>query len=217
MTSLSQTEKNIYNLFLKVSRTVKNQPFKYRENFDKFEDEDAFQLKKIANFFSRFPHVNMHNYFKAPYVIHPDEDYFPLSYFAGMAAIKTYNVFMKQLQQKDPDSPEQLEFILTSLKLIARVCHDHKIKLADYPTLKTNNSSSYEWMKQINKHEISIYALMEFESIFEIIKEVPEDEIKFLLGDIGTYFHSFKQNYLKSKDAQYLVKNGIKKIDKIMQ
>jgi hypothetical protein len=122
---------------------------------------------------------------------------------------------MKQLQEKDPDSDDQIQFISNSLKFIGSYCMRMKIPLDQYPEHKTG--VTYDWMKHVKNHEVSIYSLMEFSKIYEIIREVQDDEKELFLGEIGQKYYSFKDRYMKSENAKYLVQQGIKKIKTIIE
>jgi hypothetical protein len=86
--------------------------------------------------------------------------------------------------------------------------------LEQYPTHKSG--ITLDWMKQIKKHEISIYVLMEFQEISNLIREVADDEKELFLGDVGTYFWGYKSKYNQSEFAKKLVKEGLAKINKII-
>ena len=124
-------------------------------------------------------------------------------------------LFMKQQQELPPDSDEQLQLIKKSLQFIGSFCIKNKIQLAEYAIHKTG--VTYDWMKQLKRHEISIYSLMEFQEIYVIITKAQDDEKELFLGDVGKYFLNYKSKYLTSILAKQLVTEGIKKIDKIIK
>jgi len=211
---LTNAEKNLYNVYLRVSRTARNKPFTYRKDFSDLDDSIQLHLNRIYNLLIKYPHIEPDEYFLAPFKVYPNADHFALDYYAGMGAVASYSTYMKQLQEMHPDSDEQLEFIKKSLKYIGSFCIKNKIKLEDYPNFKVG--LTYEWMKQIKRHEISIYVLMEFPEISNIIKEVADDEKELFLGEIGKYYLGYKSKYVQSKIAKELVKEGLNKIRKIV-
>ena len=150
----------------------------------------------------------------APFKVYPNSEHFALDYFAGMGGVAAYSTYMKQIQEMPPDSDEQLEFIKRSLKYIGSFCIRQKIQLSAYPTHKSG--LTYDWMKHIKKHEISVYVLMEFQEISNIIKEVADDEKELFLGEVGTYFWGYKAKYNQSKFAKQLVSEGMNRIEKII-
>jgi len=212
MNSLTQLEKNLYNTYLHASRTTRGKPFNSRKDFSNISEEDCFTLKKITNFFNRFPHIKVEYYFRAPYIIYEDQEHFKLDFFAKMSAVKAYTIYMKQIQEKDPDSPEQIQFITDSLKFIGMFCIKNNILLEQYPTFQTG--ITYNWMKHIKENYISVYSIMEFPNVFEVLKEVPKDEKELFLGKEDANLYLYKIRYLKSTTAKYLVQEGIKRINK---
>ena len=211
---VTNVEKNLYNTYLRISRSSQNKPFTYRKDFTDMDESTAFHLNRISNLLYKYPHITPEDYFLAPFKVYPNAEHFTLEYFAGMGAVNAYTLYMKQLQEMPPDSDEQLEFIKRSLKMVGTFCIKHNISVEQYATYKTG--LTYDWMKQIKKHEISIYVLMEFPAISNIIKEVAEDEKELFLGEIGTYYWGYKSKYLQSTLAKQLVKEGIKKINKVV-
>ncbi len=217
MSEITEQEKDIYNTYLRVSRTTQDKPFRYRKDFSDFPAEDLYHLKRICVFLNKFPQIRTEYYFKAPFMLYRDQTYFGLDYFSGMAAIKCYSTFMKELREKDPDCEEQLTMIADSLKFIARFCSEKNIPLNKYCVNTTG--STYDWMKHVKNNYVSLYSLMEFKNIFELIMEVAEDERLLFLGDedIKDKFHAYKDRYLKSEKAKLLVKQGLTKIDQVIE
>lgn len=193
---------------------MKNKPFSYRKDFSDLDDSSSLYLKRISTLLGKYPHITADEYFAAPYKVYPHVEYFALEYFAGAKAIAAYSLYMKQLQEMPPDSAEQLDFIKRSLKYIGSFCVKNKIKLEEYQTSKTG--VTYDWMKHVKKHEISVYVLMEFPKIGSIIKEAATDEKELFLGDVGTHFWGYKTKYTQSHLAKQLVSEGIKKIKNIV-
>lgn len=211
---ITNLEKNLYNTYLRISRSSRNKPFTYRKDFSDLDDSSVLYLKRISNLILKYPHINPEDYFVAPFKVYPTAEHFTLDYFAGMGAVNAYSLYMKQLQEMPPDSDEQLQFIKKSLKNIGSFCIKNKIQLEKYPTYKIG--LTYEWMKQIKKHEISVYVLMEFSEISNIINNVPDDEKDLFLGEIGKYYWGYKTKYIQSNIAKELVKEGIEKIKKVV-
>lgn len=205
---VSTTEQRLYNNFLAISRSMRNKPFKLRSDFDKFENtEDHITIKKIANFLQRFPQIKPEIYFKAPFELYKDQEYFDLKYFATQKAIKSYTVYMKQLEEQNPDN--QIDFIADSLRYIAMFCMKENILVEDYITHKIG--LTYSWVKHVKEHNVSIYSLMEY-PVEILLGKMNSDETGMFLNDLNKYFYSYKMKYIDSKQAKHLVKEGIQKI-----
>ncbi len=211
---VSGIEKNIYNTYLRISRTARNKPFSYRKNFDNLEDSICVSLHRINILLQKYPHIDPEDYFLAPYKVYPNEEYFEIEYFAGMGAINAYSIYMKQLQELPPDREEQLQFIKKSLRFLGMFCIKNKINISDYPTFKSG--ITYDWMKHVKMHQVSIYSLMDFPGISDIIQKSEQDEKNLFLGDISEYFWGYKSKYIQSKIAKKLVRKGIEKIENII-
>jgi len=211
---ITKFEQYLYNTYLYVSRTERGKPFSPRKDFSDMDPKKENHLRRIANLLTRYPHIDPKIYFKAAYEIYADQEFFELSYFSGMGAVNAYTLFMKKMRELPPDDDHQIERLKESLKFIAKFCYDNKITLKEYITFQTG--VTYDWMKHLKRHQISVYALMEFPQVYDTIVSVPEDERELLLGDCGKYFLGYKSKYLKSKKAQHLVSEAIKKIDKII-
>jgi hypothetical protein len=209
-------EKTIYNAFLVASRKSQSQPFRIRQNFNGFENKtDYIHVKRLTILFSKFPDISFDNYFMAPYVLYPDQKYFDLSFYASQKGVKCYSLYIKQIKLQSPNTKEQLEFIKKSLKFIGVFCLQNKIKLDQYLTFKKSNS--YCWLNHIAKGQISIYSLFEFQNLYDIISSLPQDELELFLGDICKNYSNLRTQYNNSKEAKYLVQEGIKRIKKYVE
>ena len=52
---MTELEKNVYNTYLRISRTRSGKHFKYRKKFDNFEENKAYvPVKKIAKLFLKW-------------------------------------------------------------------------------------------------------------------------------------------------------------------
>lgn len=211
---ITNVEKNLYNTYLRVSRTSKNKPFSYRKDFTDMDESTLLHLTRISNLLFKYPHISPEDYFLAPYKVYPNAEHFTIAYYAGMGAVEAFTIYMKQIQEMPPDSDEQLNFIKKSLRFIGTFCIKEKISIKDYPKYKTG--ITYDWMKHIKKHEISVYAIMEFSEISDIIQSAEEDEKELFLGDVGKYFFGYKSKYIQSKLAKQLMREGLAKISKIV-
>jgi hypothetical protein len=110
--SLTEFEKHIYNTHLRISRGRKGLPFKYRKDFSHQLDIVTNSLKKISIFLSKFPHIKLEDFIRAPYEIYSDQEHFDLDYYTTLKATKAYTLLMKRMEMLDPDNTEQLQNII---------------------------------------------------------------------------------------------------------
>jgi hypothetical protein len=206
---VTNLETKIYNTHLAISRSLRNKPFKVKKNFDGFEDDPRYPaIKKLTNFFTRYSDIDMSLYFKAPYKLYNDVEYFDLNYFASPRAIKSYTIYKQFLTKTSPDS--QQEEVKESLIFISRFCLQNKIQLHDYSHY-SENTAEKNWVYHIKENKINPYSLMEFENIFTYINEMPQDTREFLLGDFGKNYMEYRQKYINSEKLKpFLSKAFIK-------
>ena len=87
--SLTAQEKNIYNTYLKVTRTALNKPWRPRKNFDDISPVEEEYLKKINSLTIKY-NIELDNYFQAPYNLWEEKSHKPLEYYTKFKAVKTY-------------------------------------------------------------------------------------------------------------------------------
>jgi len=209
--SLTEFEKHIYNTHLRISRSKKGLPFKYRKDFSYLLDIIVINLKKISIFLAKFPHIKLEDFIKAPYEIYPDEQHFELDYYTTLKATKAYTLYQKKLESMDPDAEEQLKNIIESLKFISLFCREQKISIDEYINHITGNNLSY--VLHLKEHRINAYTLFGFPSFERSIRALDSQLIKFVLGeDFYNNLSSFRLKFFASKKAKTLVELGIKKI-----
>lgn len=212
---ITDYEKKIYNTYLRITRSIKNLPFTLRKDFDTLDATSRVAIHRIGSLLSRYPHITPDEYFTAPYKVYPSKEHFDIEFFAGQGAIHAFTIYRKQIQEAHVDSDESLKFIADSLKFIGSFCAKKHIQLNDYPTFKSG--VTYDWMKHIKQYNISVYSLMEFSGINDIIANTPEDEKQLFLGDVGSRFLTFKVKYTQSQYAKPLVIEGLKKVELIIK
>ena len=197
---MTDLEKRIYNKHLLFSRSLRDKPFKLKQDFEGFENDSKYMfLKRLAIFFIKYPDVCMDTYFTAPYKLYPDVQYFDLSYFASPRAVKCYTVYKQQLFQQSPD--QQKDDIKESLAFIVKYCLKNNIQLHDYTIFKERGIEPV-WMYHVKHNKINPYVLMEFPNLFNTISQMPLDERDFLLGNFGRNYHEYRTRYMNSKEIR---------------
>ena len=206
---MTPLEIRIYNTHLAISRSLKNKPFKIKKDFIGFEKDPKYIfVKRLSNFFTRYPEIDMSLYFKAPYKLYNDVEYFDLNYFASPRAIKSFTIYKQILIKTSPDS--QYDNVKESLIFISKFCLKNKIQLHDYLSFKENGSEN-SWVYHLKKNEINLYSLMEFDNVSSYINEMAEDTKEFFLGDFGKNFLEYRQKYVNSEKLRpFLIKAFIK-------
>jgi hypothetical protein len=209
--TLSDYERLIYNTHLRISRSKKGLPFKYRKDFNNLDNIYINSLKKIAIFLSKFPHIKLEDFIKAPYEIYLDEQHFELDYYTTLKATKAYTLYQKRIESMDPDTEEQLKNIIESLKFISLFCKEINIDTENYINHISGTSPSY--ILHLKEHRINVYTLFGFSNFERSIRAFDQDLLKFVLGEeFLNNFSNFRLKFFSSKTAKKLVELGLQKI-----
>ena len=209
---LTKKQQDLYNQHLRLSRSCRGKPFKLRQDFSKFKDEKKVNiLKRLELFFDKYSNVNAELYFKAPYMIWEDKDYFDLDFYLSQPATRAYTVYKNQLLEQDPDNDSNDEFVRQSLMFIAKYCTAEQITLKQYFTLQSG--ATYDWMRHIRQFKISPYICFGFDNIDDIFHSTPGDEKNLLLGTFAEKYYLYKEKFNKSKHLKHMVKAGLGKIN----
>jgi hypothetical protein len=211
---MTQLEKLLFNKHLAVSRSEKNKPFKTRKNFDDIVNTDKHKfLKRISTLFAKHPEIDPDLFFRAPYKLYPDVEYFGLDYFSTMRAIKAYTMYKKQIFLQDPDS--QVDQVKESLRFIANFCVSQGIYFHQYQFHKT--SEMYTWMTHYKQNKINIYSVMGFSDIFSNVRSLADDVQKFFVGEFVEQFQSLYVAYQNSSVLKPMVQRAVPVLSKFVQ
>jgi hypothetical protein len=203
----------IYNTFLRVSRTKQNLPYKLRKDFSDIQNSEYYPLLlKLENFFKRNQYVNMVDFFEAPYEIYKDEKNFKLDFYLGQKAVKVYNIYQRKKTHSDPDSEIQRKSVIDGLAFIYEFCKENGIELSQYMGHKTNNMSTV--FLHLKEKQISIYNCLVFEDFQKTINSHNYELLEFMLGDIISKISIFRTKLYSSKKCMKIAKEGIKILEK---
>jgi len=188
---MTEFEKIIYNTFLETSKKVNNKPVRYRKDFTKFEEnENYIYINKLSAFFTKFKHINVKDFFEAPYFVY-DENYFDLKFYCSHKAIKTYTAYNDNYILNNPDDPNTLLKLKESISFIYDFCKSKNIKPQQYINHIEGNYNSF--FKHIKERSINFYIIFSFPGIDQILNNY-DNEIK------GMFSSNFsKINYLRTK------------------
>lgn len=203
---ITDLEKHLYNKHLIVSRSIKNKPFKIKKDFADIVDTDKHKfLKRISTLFKKHPEINPDLFFRAPYELYKDVEFFGLDYYSTMRAVKAYTTYKKQLFLQDPDS--QIEQVKESLQFITKFCIENNIFIHQYPYHRS--SDLFTWMTHYKQNKINSYVLFEFSDIFSSVQDLAEDVRRFFVSDFVEQFKNLYVLYNNSKVVKPYVKKTI--------
>lgn len=202
---MTEQEKHVYNNYLIVTRSKQGKPFRVRKDFEKFEEQKCYSyVKRLCAFFNRYPHIKIKEFFEAPYNIYSDTQHLSIDYYLTRAAIKSYSLYQKKLQDTSPD--HQIESIRASLQFIGSFCMRNNLPLEQYIYHKTG--CIYTWMLHYREHNINIYSLFEMGDVLSIVSKAPKDERELLTDDLNKIITTFKMRYVSSNTAKQFVREG---------
>ncbi len=134
------------------------------------------------------------DYIEAPYVLYPEENYFPLDFYTGQRAIRCYTQFMKRQELLDPDSPESLVRLQQSLKFVSDFCLENDLTLDDYVLNKETPLPCY--VEHLKNHKINFNTL---HALSIPIYSIESDMLDFIVGDFSNIYQRTKQQFYHSK------------------
>ena len=216
-TEITQQEKYIYNTYLRVYRSKQDKPFKYRKKFDDFHNHKNYShVKKLGVFFRKFPHISIDKFFIAPYELYPDEEtIYDMQFYASQRAIKVYSLYIKHLDQLDPDTDQHVQFTKDSLMSIFKFCKQHNICIEEYVHQKSGDIPTF--MLHLRDRYVSIYSLLGFEGFEAKLNTVPKDRIDFTIGEnFVSSLEKYRTRYYTSRKNKQITRQGINKLKKLL-
>jgi hypothetical protein len=209
---MTDLEKRIYNSYLKISRQKLGKPYKLRQDFSGFEEDDKYiYIQKLSALLSRHSHIKLDDFFAAPYELYEEKIQYPLDFYTTMKAINAYSLNEKKKLRISPDEESQLHFIIESLNHIVEFVKAKNISIEDYVGYKTE--AVPDFLVDIKNRKISLYVLFEFKNFEKVLRETGADIVKFILGDdIYETIDFARTKYLNSKIAKTLTKAAFIKI-----
>lgn len=172
-------QKKIYNEHLRISKIVKNKPFRLRKNFDDLSDSNKYFLSKIELLFCSSPYIEIESFFKAPYEIYSKDEYFDLKFYTTQKAISVYSLYMKRLMESHPD--EILDRIVSGIKFIDKYCKEKNITLEQFAEENTGLYPTFIY--HLKNFNYPLYIIFYIPNAFKNFTKIPIDDRKFLLSD----------------------------------
>lgn len=202
---VEQSTKDIYNLFLSTSRSRQDKPFKYRKNFDDFEESYFYPgCVKLDRLFKQCPHINPRDYFAAPFDLYDDFDG-SFDFYVGRSGIKAYTTWIKKMAHLPPDDEFQLSFAKRSFIYMKKYCGEHSLPWETY--LESSDVVPH-WVRQLKQRDVSIYSLMAFDGLRDAIYNLDEDIASMMIKDYRDNYTSYKRAYIRSKKMRSFVEKA---------
>lgn len=208
---ITDFEKKIYNQYLITIRTSQNKPFKIRQNFENFSQEDTAICKKIASRLYSYPNISIKDFFYAPFA-EDKEARVNLAFYASPKAMSSYVRYMNRIESLDPDDIESLTRAKDSLVFIKQYCDKQKLSITEYFQEKTE--SQFTCLMHLKERKTWLYPLLDFESFDKTILRCDKDIVRLMNGD--DFFDKIdfaRSRYIRSTKCKTLVqkiKNKLK-------
>jgi len=197
-------EKYIYNCYLETSRKLNDKPFRYRKDFDGFEDKEEYvYINKLGSLFKKFPNLNVKDFFEAPFFVY-SEKYFDLKFYTTQRAIKAYTIYQSKFLLDVPDHEQVIEKIKDSYKFIYNFCKDNSIKIEKYTEFKSKENKIHDFLIHLKDRKVSLYCLFTFPNFDKILREYDADTKNFLFGDTLQNLNFYRTKYYSSSRAKKL-------------
>lgn len=214
---MTNQQKLIYNTYLITSRKYQDKPARPRKDFTGFEDtENYVPIKKLDMFFTKYKHVDINDFFQAPYELFPDTTYYDLNFFTSRRALKTYTLYQTKKENELPDTDNQLFFIQSSLNYIFKYCTSNDIKSID-EYFNTKDGNIHIVLQHLKDRNVSIYMFFAKRSYETIFKEYEPSILSFMLGNIFEKLDLYRTRYYNSITAKKLIDAGLQKINKLLE
>lgn len=98
---MTDFQKNIYNTWLRITRSKLNKPYRLRKNFDSLDGDSLKLLNRLEAFFKRNKTIDLEEFFVAPLCVYNDNNNVPLSFYISMKAINIYKLYKKHIEKQN--------------------------------------------------------------------------------------------------------------------
>lgn len=202
---MTDLEKDIYNKYLRISRTKQNKPYKLRLNFEGFEEKDDYiYVKKLSLFFEKYKHIKIEDFFNAPHVVYSaNSSTYDLKFYSSYNATKVYTLYKKKLLALDPDNEIVYEKTKDGVKFILNFCKDNNIKCNQYFHHVTDKFNTF-WM-HLKDGYINVYCLFLTESLYKIYNSSDKDVINMMLENLMQNINMYRTIYYNSTKTRKLI------------
>lgn len=203
---LTEREKQIYNSYLIASRSVKNKPFKLRQNFDSVDNETYVALMKLGIFFSKNSNIKQIDFFTAPFSYYGPDNFFDLGFFLTTKAIKCYSLYIKKKETQDPDNENTILNTKDCCLFIYKYCTENKITLHEYKSMI--NGTTPIILQHLRDHNINFYTLHGLQCD-KTIRQVEQDLLEFFISNFESLLNETRINFQRSIRLKNIVRESL--------
>jgi hypothetical protein len=208
---LTDKEKNIYNSYLIASRTIKNKPFKLRQDFSTIDDQIYTTLKKLGLFFEKNNNIKQVDFFTAPFDYYGSDNYFDIHFFITPRAIKCYSLYAKKKETQDPDNDGTIANCKECCSFIYRYCKENNLTLHDYKNII--NGTTPLVLQHLRDHKINFYTLHGLQCE-KTIRQVEPDLLDFFISNFENLLNDTRINFQRSVRLKTVIREAFSIIEK---
>lgn len=209
---ISPNVRDIYNTYLRVTRTARDLRWRPRKDFSKFSDTQLVQCEKLNKFFKQYPHISQDLYFEAPFKI--IKDFTPmLKFYCNRVAMSCYTQYLQYLQDLSPDDEWHISGAKKSIKHIIKHCASNEIPWDAYI-----ESSKYipHWLSDYKRRDVSLYVLMTFPNFKNKVDCLEKDVIILYMPEYMKYV-KYKRAFNNSKKLKPFLEKALPKCRNITE
>lgn len=190
---IGDTEKKIYNLYLKALGEKQNRPYTPKKDFSNLTESVIVTLKKLALFFENYKDVNPSLFFRAGFK-HEDRNFLELSFFTSLKASRLYSKYVREKYVNSVDNEESVKDFKDGIIFIYDFMKDNDFTLSDY--VNGRNESGVPWFViHLKKQNISFYHIHALDINLD---KFPADWRELLIEDFEDIFFATKRNFENS-------------------
>jgi hypothetical protein len=208
---LTDKEKSIYNSYLIASRTIKNKPFKLRQDFSAIDDQVYITLKKLGLFFDKNSNIKQVDFFTAPFDYYGTDNYFDLHFFITPKAIRCYSLYAKKKETQDPDNDNTVSNCKECCTFIYRYCKENNLTLHDYKNII--NGTTPLVLQHLRDHKINFYTLHGLQCE-KTIRQVEPDLLDFFISNFENLLNDTRINFQRSVRLKTVIREALSIIEK---
>ena len=208
---LNELEQLIYNTHLRVTRRAVNKPYKIRKNFEDVDGTTILYTQRVARLLNKFKHINVQDYFQAPFKLYGGDEYFDMKFFSSPRAMKAYTLVLQQEINTDPDTDDVIQRVIKSLHHIKDFCKTNHLDINTYTDHVTDDMNTF--LLHLKQRCVHWYVAIEIPKAVSIIRQQDPDIMKFMFGDqIFNNIQMYVNRFLASQRCKAVVKQGLQKI-----
>lgn len=203
--TLTKSQEQIYNDYLKALAKVNNRPYKIRKDFTNLSDNNVNSLYRLDLFFSRYKHIYPYNFFIA-LLEYKGLKYATLDDYLRHNAVIAYSKWNKLKYENFVEDDKTTGDFMEGLKFIHDYCVSEGIDLKSYRT-KLNNNKVNQMLIHLNEQRISYYHL---HALDMQIEDFDSDYLHITFNNFNEMFELTRNQYNRTK----IIKNISNKLNK---